>query len=67
MSISRWDIYRLSEQYDGEFDFADFTEEELAQILSADTPLTKEEIRRRYFEEHDDVKDRTLPHGRWSD
>lgn len=67
MSISRWDIMRLSEQYDGEFNFADFTEEELMELLDREVPLTKEELREQYFAEHDDVKDRTLSHHRWAD
>ncbi|MBO4990191.1 MAG: hypothetical protein J6D37_07670 [Clostridia bacterium] len=67
MAISRWDIMRLSEQYDGEFNFADFSEEELKELLELEEPLSKEELRERYFAEHDDVKDRTLSLHRWAD
>lgn len=67
MAISRWDIMRLSEQYDGEFNFADFSEEELKALLEMEEPLSKEELRERYFAEHDDVKDRTLSLHRWAD
>lgn len=67
MSISRWDVMRLSEQYDGEFNFADFTEDEIRELLGRTVPLTKEQLRELYFAEHDDVKDRTLSHHRWAD
>ena len=67
MAISRWDIMRLSEQYDGEFNFADFSEEELRELLEMEEPLSKEALRDRYFAEHDDVKDRTLSHHKWAD
>ena len=59
---------RLAESYDGEFCLADFTEEELSALLGpAAEELTVEEIRRRYFEFYDDIKDRTLAKHKWSD
>lgn len=67
MAISKLELMRLSDTYDGEFDFADFSEEELREILDADELPTREELRERYFAEHDDIKDRTLAHHRWAD
>ncbi len=67
MAISKLELMRLSDTYDGEFDFADFSEEELREILDADELPSREELRERYFAEHDDVKDRTLAHHRWAD
>lgn len=67
MDISKLELMRLSDTYDGEFDFADFSEEELREILDADELPSREELRERYFAEHDDVKDRTLAHHRWAD
>ena len=32
MAISKLELMRLSDTYDGEFDFADFSEEELREI-----------------------------------
>lgn len=67
MAISKLELMRLSDTYDGEFDFADFSEEELREILDADELPSREELRERYFAEHDDIKDRTLAHHRWAD
>lgn len=67
MAISKLELMRLSDTYDGEFDFADFSEEELREILDADELPSREELRERYFAEHDDVKDRTLAYHRWAD
>ena len=68
MGISKWDLMRLSEDYDGEFSLADFTAEEIEELLgSIDREMTVEEIRKRYFEFYDDIKDRTLEKHKWSD
>ena len=59
---------RLAQRFDGEFNFADFTEEELQELVNPiDREMTVEEIRQRYFEFYDDVKDRTLEKHKWSD
>ena len=66
--ISKLDLMRLAQSYDGEFSLADFTEEELSELLgSMDGEMTAEDIRRRYFEFYDDIKDRTLDKHKWSD
>ena len=59
---------KLAEEYDGEFNLADFTAEELEEMLNpVDEVMTVEEIRKRYFEFYDDIKDRTLEKHKWSD
>ena len=68
MTITKWDILKLSSAFDGSFNPADYSEEELEKLLGL---LSEEDgmekIRRRYFEEHDDVKDRTLSVKKWSE
>lgn len=68
MAISKLDLMKLSSAFDGEFDPADFTEEELAAFFGRieDTDSV-EDIRRKYFEFYDDIKDRTLSTHKWSD
>ena len=59
---------RLAQGYDGEFSLADFTAEELEELLCpVDAAMSVEEIRKRYFEFYDDIKDRTFEKHKWSD
>lgn len=68
MAISKLDLMRLAQSYDGEFNLADFSYEELEEMLNPlDTSMSVEDIRRRYFEYYDDIKDRTLDKHKWSD
>ena len=68
MGISKLDLMRLAESYDGEFCLSDFTADELEEMLRpVDEVMTVEEIRKRYFEFYDDIKDRTLEKHKWSD
>ncbi|MDE7439583.1 MAG: hypothetical protein K2N23_03655 [Clostridia bacterium] len=68
MGISNWDLMRLAQSYDGEFSLSDFTEEEIEEMLRpVNEAMTVEEIRQRYFEFYDDIKDRTLEKHKWSD
>lgn len=68
MKASKWDIMKLSSAFDGEFDVADFSPEELDELLGNITDDdTVEDIRRKYFEFYDDIKDRTLAKHKWSD
>ncbi len=59
---------RIASATDGEFDPSDYTLEELEElagyIAEADTV---EEVRAKYFEFYDDIKDRTLEKHKWSD
>ena len=68
MGITGWDLLKLSGVFDGEFNPADFSPEELNDLLGlieeGDTP---EDVRRKYFEYYDDIKDRTLNKHKWSD
>lgn len=66
--ISKLDLMRLAQNYDGEFSLADFTAEEIEEMLQPiDEVMTVDEIRKRYFEFYDDIKDRTLDKHKWSD
>lgn len=68
MKISGWDLMKLSQTFDGEFCLSDFSEEELCELLQLlDEHDTPEDVRRKYFEYYDDVKDRTLAKHKWSD
>ncbi len=59
---------RLASAFEGEFDPADFSEEELGEFLGLiEEGDSVDEIRRKYFEYYDDVKDRTLSTHKWSD
>ncbi len=68
MKASKLDIMRLAMTYEGEFNLADFTPEELEEMLgNVDETMTVEQIRERYFAFYDDIKDRTLDKHKWSD
>ncbi len=59
---------KLAQAFDGEFCLSDFTPEELDGLLGLlDDNMTVEEVREKYFEFYDDIKDRTLNKHRWSD
>jgi len=68
LKSSKLDLMRISAAFDGEFNPADFSLEELDElagyITDTDTP---EDIRRKYFEFYDDIKDRVLDKHKWSD
>lgn len=68
MKVTNLDLMRLAEATDGEFDPADYTMEELEELAGyMGENLTLEELRARYFEYYDDIKDRTLAKHKWSD
>ena len=68
MKATGWDLMKLAQAFDGEFCLSDFTPDELDEMLGLmDENMTAEEIRERYFEYYDDVKDRTLDKHKWSD
>lgn len=68
MKSTKWDVMKLASAFDGEFDFSDFTPDELEELLGGlEEGDTVEDVRRKYFEFYDDVKDRTLAKHKWSD
>lgn len=68
MKATGWDLMKLAQAFDGEFCLADFSPEELDEMLGMlDDSITPEQIREKYFEFYDDVKDRTLNKHKWSD
>ena len=68
MKATSWDLMKLSQAFDGEFCLSDFTPEELDEMLNLiDEDMTAEQIREKYFEYYDDVKDRVLNKHKWSD
>jgi hypothetical protein len=68
MKATSWDLMKLSQVFDGDFNPADFTPDELDEMLNLlDDNMTPDEIREKYFEYYDDVKDRTLNKHKWSD
>lgn len=68
MKATNWDLMKLSSAFDGEFCLSDFTPDELDELLGMlDDNDTVEDVRRKYFEFYDDVKDRTLEKHKWSD
>lgn len=68
MKATQWDLLKLAQAFEGEFNPADFSPEELDGLLGLigedDSP---EDVRRKYFEYYDDIKDRTLRKHKWSD
>ena len=61
MKATSWDIMKLAQALDGEFCLSDFTPDEIDEMLGLfDENMTADEIREKYFEYYDDVKDRTL-------
>lgn len=68
MKSTSWDLMKLSQAFDGEFCLSDFTPEELDEMLGMlDDGITAEQIRDKYFEFYDDVKDRVQDKHKWSD
>lgn len=68
VKATNWDLMKLAQAFDGEFCLSDFSPEELDEMLGLiDDGMTADEIREKYFEFYDDVKDRTLSKHKWSD
>ena len=65
------DVLKFLEYYGDETDLADYTPEELQEMLelmkNGDEPLptSPEDFKRKYFEYYDDVKDKTLKKQDW--
>lgn len=68
MKATSWDLMKLAQAFEGEFCLSDFSPEELDEMLNLiDENMTAEQIREKYFEFYDDIKDRTLEKHKWSD
>jgi hypothetical protein len=68
MKASKLDLMKLAMTFDGDFNLADFSPDEIDQMLGyMDEGLSVEELREKYFEFYDDIKDRTLTKHKWSD
>lgn len=68
MKATGWDLMKLAQAFDGEFCLSDFSPDELDELLGLlDGKMTAEEVRQKYFEFYDDVKDRTQDRHKWSD
>lgn len=67
--MSKLDLLKLLESFEGEVEIADFSPEELQEILerlqNGDEPMSPEEFKKKYFEFYDDVKDKTLKKQDW--
>lgn len=69
--MSELDLLKILQNHGEETDLADFSLDELEDLLEelrgADDskPLTVEELKKRYFEYYDDVKDPTLKKQDW--
>lgn len=68
--MSELDILKLLQRYGEETELADFSVDELEELLaqmqeSENTPMSKEEFKRRYFAYYDDVKDKTRKRQDW--
>ena len=69
--MSELDLFRLLQQYGEETDLADFTPDELQDLLErmsadgADMPLTPAAFKEKYFAYYDDVKDKSLKKQDW--
>ena len=69
--MSKLDLLKFMESFDGEVEIADFSPNELNEFLerikNGDEPMpqTAEEFKKRYFEFYDDVKDSSLKRQDW--
>ena len=69
--MSEFDLLKLLQQYGEETDLADFTPDELQDLLErmradgAEMPLTPAAFKEKYFAYYDDVKDKSLKKQDW--
>lgn len=69
--MSQLDLLKLLQAYGEETSLADFTPEELQEMLDRlendgeDLPMTKEQFKEKYFDFYDDVKDKTRKKQDW--
>ncbi|MBE5747796.1 MAG: hypothetical protein E7352_06475 [Clostridiales bacterium] len=69
--MSELDLLKLLQQYGEETELADFTPDELQDMLDRmrdkgeEVPLTPEAFKEKYFAYYDDVKDKSLKKQDW--
>jgi hypothetical protein len=69
--MSQLDLLKLLQAYGEETSLADFTPEELQEMLDRlendgeVLPMTKEQFKEKYFDFYDDVKDKTRKKHDW--
>lgn len=69
--MSELDLLKLLQTYGEETELADFTPDELQELLERmqasgeELPLTKEAFKEKYFAYYDDVKDKSLKKQDW--
>ncbi len=69
--MSELDLLKLLQQYGEETDLADFTPDELQDLLERmradgeEMPLTPAAFKEKYFAYYDDVKDKSLKKQDW--
>lgn len=68
--MSELDLLKLMQMYGDETELADFSPEELKDLLEqmladGEVPLTKEGFKEKYFAYYDDVKDKSLKRQDW--
>lgn len=69
--MSELDLLKLLQTYGEETELADFTPEELQEMLDrlradgAEVPLTPASFKEKYFAYYDDVKDKSLKKQDW--
>ena len=67
---SELDLLKFLERYGEDVEIADFSPEELEELMremeeQGDRPLTVEEFKEKYFEFYDDVKEKTRKRQDW--
>ena len=68
MKATNWDLMELAQAFEGEFCLSDVSPDEIDELLGLlDGNMSAEQIREKYFEFYDDIKDRTLEKHKWSD
>lgn len=68
--VSKLELLKFLESFDGEVNVADFSPQELEELLQkmqseSDLPQTKAEFKKKYFEFYDDIKDKSLKKQDW--
>ena len=69
--MSQLDLLKVLQRFGEETELADFTPEELQQLLyelengDSEQPITPQTFKEKYFDFYDDVKDKSLKKQDW--